>query len=199
MRLTGCEGEGYGRGDAVQELAAWPRGHGKSVVSPQSSVHSHQSSVHSPVACKLGAVLAVFSLQMSDQTGQHLGDLFVQVREVLSFRLRDVTALHGNSKLGPDLVARTAGAIKVAREVPIGALGETFRDDRDCSFRRGADLIAEASIFVKTRPRQDCRNCMGGSESFLINEQFFDTFRVHASSDAEPMPTADCRLPTADC
>jgi hypothetical protein len=84
--------------------------------------------------------------------------------------------------------------------VSIGALGEAFRDDRDGSFRRGADLIVQAPIPAKTRARQDCRNFMGGSKSFLINQQFFDTFGVHACGDAGPMPsTTGTRFVTADC
>ena len=107
----------------------------------------------------------------------------------------------GDRQVGAYFFSRAAGDVQVVGKVPVGLLSESFRDVSRNTPCRGASLSLQIPIAGSLEAVRDGRNCIGRGQGLLVNEQFLDAGRHHSvgsSTFRSRLPTADCRLPTAD-
>src|SRR5262249_12476005 len=132
------------------------------------------------------AVFSILALEVTDQAGQHLADLFVLSVQWNALVLRDVAPLNGDDELRSDLAGGSLGSIAVLRAELVGRLLEAFGNRACTPFGRGAQLLTKLVVAVERRTLDDRRNFSGRRHRPLINLQFFKGFCMHAEGSSTP-------------
>ena len=73
-------------------------------------------------------MFAVSAFEVAYQAGEHFGDFLVFRVDVAAFGFEKVLARAGDDELRPNLTCRPTGSVQVLREVTVGRLLKSFRD-----------------------------------------------------------------------